>query len=516
MSDHRSRFLLTAVLLFGAVIFGMVLAGGLDLSRPGFTTQPPEAPAAQTLPARQGSAYPAAVPAASPLPSFADLAATVSPAVAAIEVTAFQSQRSGGRRQVDPFEFFFGPPRRDRGDGNDREFRSESGGSGFVISPDGLVITNNHVVREADRVRVVLGDETYDAEIKGTDPPTDLALLKIDTDETLPYLRLGDSDSLRVGDWVMAIGNPARLANTVTVGVVSAKQRRINISQETSSFENFIQTDAAINFGNSGGPLVNLAGEVIGINTAINFGSENIGFAVPVKILKSVLPSLRDEGRVRRGFLGIQVNDLTQAAAEAYGLPTTDGVVVGSVNEGQPADRAGLRQEDIILKVDDRPVSNTRELIDYVSAAGPDAVVDLDILRDGKMITKTVELAERPVEGQMARAEDSEEDAGIEWLGIRYQELTPGLRETHGLPDDAEGVWITQISPRSPLADEGIQSGSSIDLIHRLNGEDVTNVADFERLIREAQPGSRLRLSIRRFANGQDVSVLVFPKVPEE
>ena len=519
MSNHRSRFLLTAVVLFGAVVFGMVLAGGLDISRPGFTAQPSEVPGPQTLPARQGSAYPAAVPAASPIPSFADLAATVSPAVAAIEVTAFQSQRRGGRRQVDPFEFFFGPPRRDReddGGDDDREFRSESGGSGFVVSPDGLVITNNHVVRDADRVRVVLGDETYDAEIKGTDPPTDLALLQIDTDKTLPYLRLGDSDSIRVGDWVMAIGSPARLTNTVTVGVVSAKQRRINISQETSSFENFIQTDAAINFGNSGGPLVNLAGEVIAINTAINFGSENIGFAVPVKILQGVLPALRDEGRVRRGYLGIVVTDLSQAAAEAYGLPTTDGVVVGGVNDGHPGERAGLRQEDIILKVDDQPVSDTRELIDYVSAAGPDAVVELDILRDGKMITKSVELAERPIEGQMAEAEETEEDSGIEWLGIRYQELTPGMRESHGLPNDVEGVWLTRISPRSPLADEGLQSGGSIDVIHRLNGQDVTSVAEFESVIREAQPGSRLRLSIRRFVNGQDVSVLVFPKVPEE
>ena len=420
---------------------------------------------------------------------------------------------------MDPFEFFFGPPRRERGtpeDDGGQEFRSESGGSGFVISADGLVITNNHVVRDADRVVVVLGDEEFDAEVKGTDPPTDLALLQIKAPRDLRYLELGDSQSLRVGDWVMAIGNPARLANTVTVGVVSAKQRRINISAETSSFENFIQTDAAINFGNSGGPLVNLRGEVVGINTAINFGSENIGFAVPVNVLKQVLPSLREEGRVRRGYLGIGVNDLSPAAAEAYGLDSTDGVVVSQVNEGQPAARAGLRQEDIILSIDGRPVANTRELIDYVSARGPEAEVVLEVLRDGKKIEKKLELAERPVEGQQAAIAEPDEDSGIEWLGIRYQDITPGLREMHNLPEDAVGVWVTQISPRSPLADEGIQTNGSIDIISRLNGEDIETVDEFERLIRAAEPGSRLRLSIRRFVNGQEVPILVFPKVPEE
>ena len=331
----------------------------------------------------------------------------------------------------------------------------------------------------------------------------------------LPFLPLGDSDDLRPGDWVMAIGSPLELANTVTVGVVSAKGRRINISPETTSFESFIQTDAAINFGNSGGPLVDLAGTVVGINTAINWGSENIGFAVPVNILRQVLPQLRDEGRVRRGYLGIGVNDVTDRAAEAFGLESTDGALVSNVIPGLPADEGGLEAGDIILTVDGIQIANTRELIDYVSNQGPDATVVLGILRDGERLEKTIKLAERPSEGGEAEEEEDSEEGGIEWLGLRYQDITPGLRSTHGLPEDADGVWITDISPRSPLYDEGVRSGQVINLITEVNGRRVGSVAEFEEIVREATSGSRLRLYLRRFGRGQELQPLfVFPAVP--
>jgi Do/DeqQ family serine protease len=391
----------------------MILAGALDLTAPGNTSPEP-------VPQIEAPEYVGGIP------SFADLAERVSPAVASIEASTFE--RTSGRRPTDPFEFFFGPRRRDPDvQPEDEEFRSDSGGSGFVISGDGLVVTNNHVIRGADQVRVRLGDDVFDAEVVGTDPATDIALLKIEADRQLEYLQLGDSTQLRVGDWVMAIGNPQGLTNSVTVGVVSAKGRRINISQETSSFEDFIQTDAAINFGNSGGPLVSLNGEVVGINTAINWGSENIGFAVPVNILQQVLPQLRDTGKVRRGFLGVGVNDLTQRAAEAFGLDSTDGVIVTEVRPGLPAEKAGIEHGDIILKVDDMAVANTRELIEYVSAQGPDATVRMEVLRDGKRVTKKVELTERPSEGGATDEDEGEEESGIEWLGLRYQDLTPGL-----------------------------------------------------------------------------------------
>jgi len=305
------------------------------------------------------------------------------------------------------------------------------------------------------------------------------------------------------------------LANTVTVGVVSAKGRRINISPETTSFESFIQTDAAINFGNSGGPLVNLSGLVVGINTAINWGSENIGFAVPVNILRQVLPQLRDDGRVRRGYLGIGVNDVTDRAAEAFGLDSTAGALVSNVIPGLPADLGGLEAGDIILTVDGRKIENTRELIDYVSNQGPEATVELGILREGKKMKKTIQLAERPSETGETEEDEDSADAGIEWLGLRYQDITPGLRSTHGLPDDVVGVWITEISPRSPLYDEGVRSGQVINVITEVNGSSVDSVAEFEDLVRDAPSGSRLRFYLRRFGRGQELQPLfVFPAVP--
>ncbi len=501
MSHDRSRQVITLARVLGAVVFGMILAGALDLTAPGNTSPDP-------VPQIQGPEYVGGVP------SFADLAERVSPAVASIEASTFE--RTSGRRPTDPFEFFFGPRRRDPDvQPEDEEFRSDSGGSGFVISGDGLVVTNNHVIRGADQVRVRLGDDLFDAEVIGTDPATDIALLKIEADRQLEYLQLGDSTQLRVGDWVMAIGNPQGLTNSVTVGVVSAKGRRINISQETSSFEDFIQTDAAINFGNSGGPLVSLSGEVVGINTAINWGSENIGFAVPVNILQQVLPQLRDTGKVRRGFLGVGVNDLTQRAAEAFGLDSTDGVIVTEVRPGLPAEKAGIEHGDIILKVDDMAVANTRELIEYVSAQGPDATVRMEVLRDGKRVTKKVELTERPSEGGATDEDEGEEESGIEWLGLRYQDLTPGLKSMHGLPEDLQGVWISDISPRSPLYDEGVRSGEIINVITEVNGTEVADAEQFETIVRGMDSGSRMRLYIRRFARGQEIQPLfVFPAIP--
>jgi serine protease Do len=479
----------------------MILAGALDLTAPGNTSPEP-------VPQIEGLEY------AGGIPSFAELAERVSPAVVSIEASTFE--RTSGRRPTAPFEFFFGPRRRDQDtQPGDQEFRSDSGGSGFVISGDGLVVTNTHVIRGADQVRVHLGDDTYDAEVIGTDPATDIALLKIEVDRQLDYLRLGDSTRLRVGDWVMAIGSPQGLTNSVTVGVVSAKGRRINISQETSSFEDFIQTDAAINFGNSGGPLVNLTGEVVGINTAINWGSENIGFAVPVNILQQVLPQLKDTGRVRRGFLGIGVNDLTPRAAEAFGLESTDGVIVTEVRPGLPAEKAGVEHGDIILKVDDVEVSDTRELISYVSAQGPDATVRMEILRDGKRVTKKVELTERPSEGGPSEEDEGEEESGIEWLGLRYQDMTPGLKSMHGLPEDLQGVWISDISPRSPLYDEGVRAGEIINVITEVNGTEVADVEQFETIVRGMDSGARMRIYIRRFARGQEIQPLfVFPAMP--
>ncbi len=514
MNHRAQRGVLTALLIFGAVIFGMVLAGGLDFTSRSVgssTSDTGSLPVTEPVLAMSGG-----------FPDFADLAERVSPSVVSIEVHTFErsSPRRGGPRGVDPFEFFFGPRGRrnqePEDDGSVREFRQDSGGSGFVVSADGLIITNNHVIEGADEVKVHLGDRTFDAVVKGRDPETDLALLQVETEVDLEFLPLGDSEELRVGEWVMAVGSPAGLADTVTVGVVSAKGRRIFINPE-SSFENFIQTDAAINFGNSGGPLINLRGQVVGINTAINYRAENIGFAVPVNTLKQILPALREEGKVRRGFLGVAVDDLDRDAAEAFGLSSTDGVIVTEVKPEQPAARAGVHHGDIVLSVDGKSIKNTRELIDYVSSKAPGVSVDLELLRNGKRITKRVKLAERTPIGQEAEEKAETGESGIGWLGIRYQDLSPGLRDVHGLPEGLEGIWITSVSPRSPLYDEGVrQTRNVITVITEVNGEGVASVAAFEDAVGNAAPGSRLRLYLRRFVSGQEQPPLfAFPRVPE-
>jgi serine protease Do len=497
MSISSKRNLATFLLVLGAVIFGMVLAGGLQLTVPGAADQDTSNLSATRMASQHLNS----------LPSFADLAEAVEPAVVSIQAATIEKTPAGGRRGGDPFEFFFGPrnrpqprqqPQQQNPDGEDQqqpdEFRSDAGGSGFVISPDGLIVTNNHVIEGATSVKVHLGDRDYTAQVKGADKSTDIALLKIDAGHPLRYLDLGDSDVIRVGDWVMVIGNPLNLDKTVTTGVVSAKGRSIGISD--TSFENFIQTDAAINFGNSGGPLINLQGQVVAIATAINYGAENIGFAVPVNTLKEVLPQLREKGKVSRGYLGIGIRNLDYNQAQAWGLANTDGALVQSVEPNTPAADAGVQHGDVILSVDGRKIKTTRDLISYVSAKGPNTAVSLEVFRDGKTLTKTVKLRERPGQNEQAQERKPEGRGGIDWLGIQYQDLTGNLRQGHGIPDDVQGVIVTTVAPTSPLYDQFVRPGT---IISEVNGQPVKGVQDFERAIKSAKKGSYLRLYARQF-----------------
>ncbi len=492
MSTTRTRHLATFLLVLGAVVFGMVLAGGLQLTLPGMAESQAPLSATQVAAAKPGIAA---------IPSFADLAQAVDPAVVSIQAATIEKggardQRGGGQ---DPFEFFFGPRGRRPGGPQEepQDFRSDSGGSGFVISRDGLVVTNYHVVEGASEVKVHLGDRDFTAEVKGTDPATDIALLKIDAGHDLRYLELGDSESARVGDWVMVIGNPLNLDKTVTTGVISAKGRNIGISN--SSFENFIQTDAAINFGNSGGPLIDMQGRVIGIATAINYGAENIGFAVPVSTLKQILPQLRDKGTVTRGYLGVNIGNLTYEQSQAFGLPTSDGALVGSVESGTPASKAGLRHGDVILSVDGIKVKQTRDLINYVASKSPDTTVTLDVWRDGKKIEKEVKLGERPGDEQVAEAETEDGGSGIDWLGLQYQGLTPSLRQLHGLSEEIEGVLVSNVAPTSPLYEQAVRPGS---IITEVNGREVKTVAEFEEAVKAAKPKSYLRFYCQAIGRG--------------
>ena len=507
MSVSVGRSKVAYTMLGTGVVFGMLLAGALELG--------PQVHAAPPAGAQGAPIEAAPTPIVGGLPSYADLAERVLPAVVSIQAQTIETRDSQQRRrrgEPTPFDFFFGPQGQD-GDGRQREFRNDAGGSGFVVSGDGYVVTNNHVIEGATKVRVHLGERDYDATVKGVDPATDLALLKIEAGRNLSYLRLGDSDRLRVGDHVMAVGSPLALSQTVTVGIVSAKGRAIGITQDTS-FENFIQTDAAINRGNSGGPLVNLRGEVVGIATAMNWGAENIGFAVPVNTLAAVLPQLREKGKVSRGYLGINIQNLDYDRAQAFGLEGKAGALVTSVVDGSPADQAGVEHGDVVVAVDGRKVAETRDLIDYVSARPPGSSVKLEILRDGTQVEKKVELSERAAPEGLEEDDDEGDTRGIGWLGLDIQDLTPQLRESLGIPDRETGVVVSEVTASSPLYDEGVAPG---DLIVEVNGRPVGSAEELESLVAGAAPGSYLRLYVRRFnpqREGDGINFFAVVRVP--
>lgn len=485
MNTIRSSKLAVFGLLLAAVVFGMVLASGLSLT--------PQSLGAPQGVARDARPQEVVSTSGAQVPDFADLAEAVLPAVVLVQATTIET--TGSRAPTDPFEFFF---RREQQPGaSPEEFRSDGAGSGFVVSPDGWIVTNHHVVDGATSLTVTLNEHEYEAEVKGIDPATDLALLKIRA-EGLRYLALGDSEKLRVGEWVMAVGNPLRLTSSVTVGVVSAKGRSIGITNDVS-FENFIQTDAAINRGNSGGPIVNTRGEVVGISTAMNFGAENIGFAVPVDTLKQVLPQLREEGRVRRGYLGVSIENIDDEKKEAFGLATTNGALVLEVRSDTPAAKAGLQPGDAIVSVDGRDVVHTRDLIDYVSSRPPGSSVKVELVRDGKKLERKIELEDRPEMAELEEAAPEESEGETEWLGVQYQNLTEATRGMFGIPAGSAGVVVTEVAPSSPLYDEGVRPGN---LIAEVNGEPVSDVATFDRLLGQVPAGSYARLYVHRFGPG--------------
>jgi len=427
-SDAQKVFSLAAVVV-AAILFGMILSGGLDMTKRVDADRPEPVPAATS-----GGLV---------LPDFADLADHVVPSVVSVysdEVREPSENRRG--MPNDPFHFFFGP----REDGREREREPQvrrSSGSGFFITATGEIITNHHVVEDADKIRVRLVDDAeYRVEVVGMDPATDIALLRvIKPDRDFEHLALGDSAAVRVGQWVMAAGNPLEMEHSVTVGVVSAKGRALGLSAESNSFENFLQTDAAINFGNSGGPLVDLHGNVIGINTAINAAGQNIGFAIPIDVARRILPQLRESGRVVRGYIGVSINNLNPGEAEAFGLESSDGALVESVVSGHAADKAGVRHGDVIVSVDGEPIEDTRELIDTISAMPPDTEVELVVMRNGKAKILTVILEER--EDADASAEPAEGAGGegdvFERVGVAVTVLDPSVRQSFRIEEDIEG-----------------------------------------------------------------------------
>ncbi len=489
-----TKVISVTALVAASVVFGMILAGGLDLTR--------TAAAQKATPPESAAATPARALSPMALPSFADLVEKVSPGVVSVTSTdIIKPDRRGMPRfhQGSPFDFFPGPDPR----GETEERKEVSSGTGFLIEPDGFILTNNHVIEDASKVVVkVGGKDDYDAKIVGRDPATDLALLKIEGKKPFPIVTLGDSDRLRVGDWVMAIGDPLGFEKTVTVGVVSGKGRFANLSEASRSFESLIQTDAAINFGNSGGPLLNTAGEVVGINTAIASPrfAQNIGFSVPINMAKRLLPQLKT-GKVVRGYLGVSIRSVDRTMQEALELPKAEGALVESVEKDRPGDKAGLKHSDVIVKVDDLAVKNNRDLIDYVSGKAPGSKVTITFLRDGKEKTTVATLATRADDAGKPESEETGTKGQKEKvLGLELSDLSPELRREFRVDREASrGVLITHVKPVSPAADAGLIDG---DVILEVNGVEVGSVAELQAQMKKAPQGKWVRFYVLRSIGG--------------
>jgi serine protease Do len=451
--------------------------------------------------------------------AFAKIAEKASPAVVGLEAqrtvtrefSPFEGSPFGD--QFDPFgddfrDFFFyrrspspSPRQRSPRTPQRRQDVTTAKGSGFIISADGYILTNNHMVGETEKVNVELADgRKFTAKTIGADPETDVAVVKIDANN-LPYLELADSDALEVGEWVLAIGNPLGLNRTVTAGIVSAKGRS---GLHLATYENFIQTDAAINFGNSGGPLINLDGKVVGINTAIvgPGGNIGIGFAIPVNMAKNIAEQLMAGKGIERGFLGILPQDMDPNLAEAFGLKDTKGILISEVTEGSAGDKAGLKHSDIILELNGEPVESADVFRNRIAMMKPGTEVKLTIWRDGKQKTVTVTLAKRPPLEELAGTTRAAEE-----LGFSVQDLTDDLASRYGYKGQS-GVIVSSVEPGSQADRVGIAQGS---LIKEVNRVQVQNTTEFNEAIEKAREKGVALLLVKR-ERGTFYALLTVPK----
>ena len=470
------------VLVLAAVAPGIVLSAGFNFS-----------PIARAL--WGDKEKPAVVPAAAGVRNLPvdipQLFKEVSPAVVNISTTQVVKFNRPRMRNPfgpqDPFEEFF----HNYFGRMPREQKRKSLGSGFIVSPDGFILTNNHVVEKAEEVTVTLLDkEEFRAKVIGTDPKIDIALIKIDAKRKLPYVALGDSDKLDVGEWVVAIGNPFALGHTVTAGIVSAKGRIIG----SGPYDDFIQTDASINPGNSGGPLFNLKGEVVGINTAIMQGGQGIGFATPIQLAKSVLEQLKDKGKVTRGWLGVYIQKLTPEAAENLGISGKHGALVSDVTSGGPAEKAGIRSGDVIVGFNGKEIRDEHELPQAVASTKPGKTANVRLLREGKEVTVAVTIAEMTGEpGKPAGGHELPKN-----LGLTVQDITPEIAQRFEIAD-TKGVVVTGVEDGSPAEDAGFNEGDIIRAIVRQNKRNpVTNAAEFAKLVKKFQPDKTILFLVER------------------
>ncbi|HAR96406.1 MAG TPA: peptidase [Deltaproteobacteria bacterium] len=423
------------------------------------------------------------------VPSFVDLAEAVGPSVVNIRVTKIQRTDLPSINDFDsgPFgdmfkEFFGDMARR-----FPRQYKSRGAGSGVIVNADGTILTNSHVVEGASEIMITLNDkQEYKAHVVGRDQKTDLAVIKVDAKARFHAARLGDSEALRVGEWVLAVGNPFGLSNTVTSGIVSAKGRIIG----AGPYDDFIQTDAPINPGNSGGPLFNMRGEVIGINTAIVPNGQGIGFAIPINTAKNVLPELVSKGKVSRGYLGVNIQNVTQELASSLGLKNTRGALVSQVRQDSPAERAGIRQGDVIIAYDRKDIKDSHELAAVVAATPIGKTVPVKFIRDGKEMTANVRTGDLAM-GEMKA--DEKKMAGVQpegkW-GIEVRDLTPEFAQRLGLKRD-KGVVIVGVRQGSPAEDASLQKG---DLVLEVNRQPVKTAEEMQERIKKVDKNSLLLL----------------------
>jgi serine protease Do len=458
--------------IFVGIVSGLIIASNFDFTSQSEAASPLPEPKAKAVVFGSQEPVPEQVASMETMSkAFTWVAKEVNPAVVTIKSKAVVQRKIHPFFDDDFFRRFFNMPQQDE------EQILRGLGSGVIVKSDGYIVTNNHVVDEADEIQVSYKGEEYKANVVGTDPLTDVAVIKIDK-ENLATVRLGDSDELEIGEWVLAIGNPfdSILQNTVTAGIVSAKGRSglaLGGSQGIQ-YQDFIQTDAAINPGNSGGALVNLRGELVGINTAI-VGQANvgIGFAIPVNMVKDVMEQLVEKGRVIRGFLGVNIQAVDEKLAKSFGLDETTGVLVTMVQDDSPAEKAGLRSEDIILEVNGKQMESVEELQRVVASYSPGSKVDLTIWRNEKEKSVEVKLGERP--GSEPVAESPEASSATEKLGFDVQALTDDLASRLGYENE-EGVLVSNVKSNSVADLEGIRKG---DLITAVNRNAVKNLGDF-------------------------------------
>ncbi len=441
---------------------------------------------------------------------FATIAEKVGPAVVRIEVDKVLKRQTRGNFEDTPFDDFwdrfFGNPR-DR----QQEYRSTAVGTGFFLSEDGYILTNNHIVENFIKIKVtsLLGDE-YSAELIGTDSKTDIALLKI-KGSNFPYANLGNSDQLKVGEWVLAIGNPLGFAHTVTAGIVSAKGRQLSNTPELP-YQDFIQTDAAINRGNSGGPLVNMNGEVVGITSMIytpTGGNIGIGFAIPSDLTKKIVTQLKETGKVVRGYLGIQLHiyDINDELKEVLNLKSKKGAMIHAVEPGTPADKTGLQQYDVIIEINGQPVEDNNDLLFKIAEIRPGTKVDLIVIRNGEEQEFSVKLAEL-VDRDIPETQVSTDDD----IGYSVQDLTASIAREYGFQSQ-EGVLIMSVSRYSEAEEEGIQPG---DIILEVNRQAVNNVRDFQKIIKKMDKGrAYLLLLSRERGRREPQQFIITLRIPE-